>query len=279
MRPEKNLLRSFVREYPFQPATAFWRAVEIGHLLDYPIPAGLGLDLGCGDGMLTRIVLEHTGHRDLVGIDIDPLETAVAQHTGIYKRIHTVAGNTIPEEDNTFEFVLSNSVLEHIADIGEVLAEVARVLKPAGQFLFTVPSDKFHACLRGPLLPRVTREAYLEDLDQRLAHRRYYSKTDWQKALECHGMVIERCTGYLNSAEVRRWETISRLTAGVLYTVFRRKRQPIDVQRTLGLKKPGMRLPKLLAAWVAGIINLGMNVRRPAAKELLGCLLVVARKI
>jgi len=53
----QELLASFVGAYPAQPATAFWRAIEIGVLARRGLPVGLGLDLGCGDGILTDILL------------------------------------------------------------------------------------------------------------------------------------------------------------------------------------------------------------------------------
>jgi predicted RNA methylase len=73
---DKSLLKTFLHEYPFQPATAVWRASEIAHVLSYPFPEGLGLDLGCGDGRLTKIILDYVGQRQMVGIDIDPQETS-----------------------------------------------------------------------------------------------------------------------------------------------------------------------------------------------------------
>ena len=68
----QELLASFVGAYPAQPATAFWRAIEIGVLARRGLPEGLGLDLGCGDGILTDILLRQTGPRTLVGVDVDP---------------------------------------------------------------------------------------------------------------------------------------------------------------------------------------------------------------
>jgi len=54
----KKLLTRFLHDYPFQPATAVWRVTEIDHVISYSFPEGIGLDLGCGDGQLTGIMLE-----------------------------------------------------------------------------------------------------------------------------------------------------------------------------------------------------------------------------
>src|SRR4051812_37996918 len=115
MAQHADLFTTFTARYPAQPATAFWRAIEIEALATCDVPEeGLGLDLGCGDGILTDILLERIGPRRLVGIDLDPLETAAARKYSFYERIHTCSADAIPEPDGTFDFVISNSVLEHI---------------------------------------------------------------------------------------------------------------------------------------------------------------------
>jgi ubiquinone/menaquinone biosynthesis C-methylase UbiE len=42
----------------------------------------------------------------------------------------------IPYEDNTFDLVVGHAVLHHIPDVPAALAEVLRVLKPGGRFVF-----------------------------------------------------------------------------------------------------------------------------------------------
>ena len=229
------------------------------------LPAGRGLDLGCGDGLLTMIVLEELGQRQIVGVDPDPAETARAQELGIYAAVHTCGGADVPEPDASFDWVLSNSVLEHIDDIEPVVAEVARLLRPGGEFIFTVPGPGFQASLRGPLLPGSSRETYLQHLDERLAHRRYWSPTEWGAALEPHNLRNAGAISYLDPRSVRRWESISRMTAGVLYRVARRRARPIEIQRRLGMRRSGARMPVWLARSLATLLAAGLE--RPAAQD------------
>ena len=242
------------------------------------LPGGRGLDLGCGDGLLTRIILQLVGKRDLVGIDPDPAELAHAQRTGIYSALHAAGGDRVPEPDASFDWVLSNSVLEHIDHLEPVLAEVGRLLRPSGEFKFTVPGPDFHACLRGPLLPGASRDAYLRQLDNRLAHRRYWDLMDWRSALTLNGMRVVSAVSYLDAVQVRRWESMARVTAGVLYTLGGRRQQPIEIQRRLGLRKPGRRMPMPLARSLASLVGLGLNnaPAEPATK--FGCYLITAVK-
>jgi SAM-dependent methyltransferase len=276
MSLRRDLLRQLLAENPFQPATSWWRSIELAVVIERGLPPGRGLDLGCGDGKLMGIVLEAAqAARELVGVDIDPLETAAATACGVYRRVHTAPGATLPEPAASFDFAFSNSVLEHIDDLEPVIGDVARVLRPGGAFMFTVPADGFHACLAGPLFPWSDRREYLERIDRRCAHRRYWGEAEWRACLGRHGMALERALPYLTAAEVQRWETLSRFTAGVLYAAAGERLQPIDIQRRLSLRRTGLRLPR----WIAAPLGAGLSAGAGAAADgRFGCLLVEARR-
>lgn len=267
-----DLLTEFMQRAPYQPATNYWRAVEIGDVIRHGLPLGYGLDLGCGDGHLMAIVLQGVGPRELVGVDIDPHETAMAAARGIYREVVTVSGDRLPLPDSSFDFVFSNSVLEHVAPIDATLAEAARVLRPGGRFLFTVPGDEFHLCLRGPRWS--DRTAYLRTVDQRCAHLRYWSAAQWREHLRSAGLEVIHVHGYLTQGQVRRWETLARYTSGILYRFGGGKKQPIDIQRQLGMRSARIRLPRPLASVAARV--LGARVATGGTR--FGCLLVEARK-
>ncbi|HEY1545843.1 MAG TPA: class I SAM-dependent methyltransferase [Xanthobacteraceae bacterium] len=276
----RDLLNAFVGAYPAQPATAFWRAIEIGVLARCGLPEGLGLDLGCGDGILTDILLRETGPRTLIGVDIDPLETEAAARFPFYRRVHACPGDCIPEPDASFDFVLSNSVLEHIPDLEATIAEVSRLLRTDGRFVFTVPGPGFHENLGGSVLPFVNRAAYLGVIDRRLAHRHYLSPEQWQAMCARNGLVLDACRGYLDGRETRRWETLSRMTGGLLYSLLGEVRRPIEIQRRLGARdlQNKTRLPVPMARALAGLLSVGVPVDANAslwiAPEEASCLLV-----
>lgn len=279
MAIDKQLLKQFLRDYPFQPATAVWRGGEIAHVIHYPFPEGFGLDLGCGDGQLTKIIMDHVGSRKMVGIDIDPREAALAEKLSFYERIHVVPGDKIPELDQTFDWVFSNSVLEHIPNIDEVIKEVARLLKPGGIFLLTVPGDKFQQCLRGALLPWVSRKSYMEEVDARFACLRYWSAKDWADHLTPYGLKIERVTEYQTPAEAQRWETVARFTSGILYSFVKRRKQPIEIQQTIGVRKAGMKMPWFLTNILAELLAVGLETDQNKTAPVMGGLMILARKL
>lgn len=232
----RTLLREIATDTPFQPATSIWRATELALIINNPFPQGRGLDLGCGDGTILKRILDHVGPRDVTGIDLDPRETDAARALGLYKNVYTGPGAEIPEPDDTFDFVFSNSVLEHIPDLPPVFAEVARVLKPGGIFYFTVPSTTFPDLLYGPLLPGANRAAYNEMIRKRIAVEHYFSMkqcADWMKE---GGMHLEESIPYFSRKVTRRWEFVARITSGILYQIVGQQKQPIEIQHKLNIR-------------------------------------------
>lgn len=285
----KRLLRDFMADAPFQPATNFWRAIEIPILADALPKQGRGLDVGCGDGVLTRLLAEIAGTSltaasptsgwQLVGIDPDPAETALAVAEGYYAAVHTTGADKLPEPTASFDFAFANSVLEHIPDLQPCLAEVGRTLKPGAEFYATVPSPGLHKLMRGPgLLRRISRADYLAETDRRLLHFRYPSVDDWRTMLDTAGFDLVSARGYLTAKQVQRWERWTNCTGGLLYRIKGAKARPIEIQRQFGMRRAMPKPLKLLAgplAWAAGRGVLADDNTDPNETA---CLLVIGRK-
>ena len=241
------------------------------------------MDLGCGDGKLTRVVLDflpESQRRDirLVGVDVDPLETSQAEATGLYDTVHTGSAASIPEPSGSFDFVFSNSVLEHIGPIDEVLAEAARLLKPGGSFLFTVPGPDFHRCLAGRRMRGGATLDYLRMIDERCAHLRYWSLDEWAEHLGRCGLKVRLSSEYLSLEQTRRWEFLSGMTAGALYMLYGQRKRPIEIQRSLRMRSSRTSALGRLLGLGSPLLTLGRSARADVAAERFGCLLIEAVK-
>lgn len=95
------------------------------------------LDIGCRDGMLTATYCEGN---EVLGVDIDTkaLETA-KKNLGI-ETMHFDLSGDWPLEANSFDVVVAGEVIEHVYFPNKVLDKAARVLKPEGVLLGTVPN-------------------------------------------------------------------------------------------------------------------------------------------
>ena len=92
------------------------------------------LDLGCGDGQIARALVAQGS--DVLGVDPTQLHIDVAIERGGGPRYLLGGATDIPADDNSFDAVVACLVFEHIDQMDEAMTEVARVLKPEGQFSF-----------------------------------------------------------------------------------------------------------------------------------------------
>src|SRR5262249_51001886 len=88
------------------------------------------LDLGCGDGSLTKRLVE-LGCQ-VVGVDASPAMVAAARALGLDARV--MDGQSLPFEQE-FEAVFSNAALHWMPQADVVIAGVRRSLKPGGRFV------------------------------------------------------------------------------------------------------------------------------------------------
>src|SRR5215510_1758383 len=88
------------------------------------------LDLGCGDGALTRRLAEVGA--SVVGVDASAEMVAAAQAMGLDARVMSGEALTF---DGEFEAVFSNAALHWMRRPARVIAGVWRALRPGGRFV------------------------------------------------------------------------------------------------------------------------------------------------
>ncbi len=110
-----------------------------------PARFAAALDLGCGTGLMGAAIRDRVDH--LTGIDLSPGMLALArakawQGRPLYDRLaegelgRFLAG----QAGGCADLCLAADVLIYVADLGPVLAEIGRVLRPGGLAAFTVQS-------------------------------------------------------------------------------------------------------------------------------------------
>jgi SAM-dependent methyltransferase len=101
-----------------------------------PAPGRATLDLGCGEGRLTRDLAEH-GHR-AVGVDVSAtlIEAAREAHPGGDYQIADAAHT--PFADGSFDLVIAYNSLMDIEDMPGAVREAARLLEPGGRLVVSI---------------------------------------------------------------------------------------------------------------------------------------------
>lgn len=136
-----------------------------------PDPGGRLLDLGCGPGALLS---EMEGAWTTVGLDVEPLALKYCRERGL-PRLVLGDGQKLPFRDGSFDAVTALDAFEHIPDDVAAFTEVARVLRPGGALVLSVPAYK---ALWGPH-------------DVALHHQRRYTLPEIEARLRSAGLTVE----------------------------------------------------------------------------------------
>jgi SAM-dependent methyltransferase len=109
------------------------------------------LDLGCGAGGVMELFSSQVALS--VGIDLH-LQSLIGSRD---KCIRHIAGSAdrLPFRSATFSLVVCSWVLEHVTEPERVFAEVSRVLKPGGHFVFLTPNAANFVTKLNRLVPRL----------------------------------------------------------------------------------------------------------------------------
>ncbi len=210
--PSEKILWRHLRDLPY--FRAMLRAVEDNFYQGLELP-GPVLDMGCGDGHFASVAFDHPLD---VGLDpwAGPLIEASHRHT--YRMVIQADGAKTPFANGFFASAISNSVLEHIPHVDEVVAEVARVLRPGGKFVFCVPNDRFTTSLLGTTVFRglgmtAASQSYSRFFNTISRHAHCDSQAVWKERLDKTGFQIEKCWDYFPP------ESLHVLEAGHLFGV------------------------------------------------------------
>lgn len=118
----------------------WWHVVRRRNLMrtlgNSGLKAGRVLEIGCGTGANLR-ELRQCGFT-VAGLDRSHDALAHAQECPV---IQADGEASLPFRDNSFDAIVMMDVLEHLREVGPVLEEVRRLLKPGGVALVMVPAD------------------------------------------------------------------------------------------------------------------------------------------
>jgi SAM-dependent methyltransferase len=134
------------------------------------------VDAGCGDGFFSELLLE-AGAAGVIALDASPefLDAAKQRLSSLARDdvVEYVIGdvNDLPFDDGSIDAILSVHSMQSYDDLGAVLAEFRRVLRPGGT-LAVLESDTIHSVMLPwpPRLELAVREAErrgLGDVDDR----------------------------------------------------------------------------------------------------------------
>jgi ubiquinone/menaquinone biosynthesis C-methylase UbiE len=112
-----------------------------------PMRGGCALEVGCGRGVGTELILEIFGADSVDAFDLDPRMVALARKRlaahGSRVRLWVGDASAISAPDTTYDAVFDFGIIHHVPEWRRTLAEVHRVLKPGGRFYAEEVLERF----------------------------------------------------------------------------------------------------------------------------------------
>lgn len=136
--PERSVLDGYAAwsatyDAPGNPLIQLEEAVLLA-LLD-KLPAGRALDAACGTGRVSAL-LAARGH-NVLGVDTSPEMLARARKKVPGATFLDGRLEALPVDDGSFDLAVCCLALDHCADLGPPIAELARAVRPGGSVILT----------------------------------------------------------------------------------------------------------------------------------------------
>lgn len=162
------------------------------------------LEIGCGEGRFRRHLSQQCHY---TGVEPSPTAAAIARlaidevFTGTFDQV----AQQLPLQ--SFDLVICNDVIEHMADHDKFLGEIQRYMAPGAWLVGSVPNVRYFFHLWDLLIRKDWPYKDQGILDR--THLRFFTHRSWRRTLSSHGFVVERLCG-LNQPNwgerlVRRW--------------------------------------------------------------------------
>jgi ubiquinone/menaquinone biosynthesis C-methylase UbiE len=196
---------------------SYWRFHRDTFLPSLPAAGRLTLDLGCGEGRLTRD-LAALGHR-VVGVDLSPSMVEAARGadpSGEYVQADVAH---LPFDDRAADLAVAFMSLMDTDDMPGAAREIARVLEPGGVLVATVVHPLNSAGLprsdheEAGVVIRSYREGrrYAETIERNglemTFESMHYSLEDYWRAIRDAGFVVEELRELYDEAHPR-WREV-----------------------------------------------------------------------
>jgi len=167
-----------------------------------PPPGGAALDLGCGEGRLSRDL--HARGYTVTGVDAAPTMVRLAATHQDHQPVAVADAAALPFRSASFDLVVAYMSLHDIDAMPETVGEVARVLRPRGHLCAAIPHPVNSAgefTSRDAGAPFVIAGSYLasgpadwstdRDGVRLTFHSEHRPIEAYSRALEASGLLIE----------------------------------------------------------------------------------------
>jgi ubiquinone/menaquinone biosynthesis C-methylase UbiE len=180
------------------------------------IPEGVFVDVGCGDGSITEIIIPLVGSK-CVALDISAAAVREVRSRGL-DGVKCDVGYALPIGDASVDHIFCSDLFEHLLDVDGFLDEIYRVLKPGGYCILSTPNLAWlpnRLLLLLGLHPFGVELSYRFDISGLFAQKRkfpaghihVFTLRALLTLLKLHGFRVEKTLGtsIVDQKTLRRW--------------------------------------------------------------------------
>jgi len=168
------------------------------------------LDCGCGDGLFTLRGARKIGTSKISGIEIVTAQVAQSEQRGV-KVVRADLNEALPYEDERFDVIVANQVIEHLHNTDVFIREIRRILKGQGYAVIATNNlASWHNVLslllgKQPMPAHISNEVILGNpfnpshglrhTSQADAHHRVFAWDALRELFRYHGFICEKVRG------------------------------------------------------------------------------------
>jgi SAM-dependent methyltransferase len=120
----------------YEPYVGRWSRLVAAEFLDWLdiLPDARWLDVGCGTGALSEVILGRAAPRQVIGLDPSEAFVSFARTRLSDSRIEFQIGDarSLPFDDATFDVAVAGLMLNFVPEPAQALAEMCRKVRPGG---------------------------------------------------------------------------------------------------------------------------------------------------
>jgi 2-polyprenyl-3-methyl-5-hydroxy-6-metoxy-1,4-benzoquinol methylase len=151
------------------------------------------LDIGCGNGSLTRRLVD--AGCSVVGIDLSPQGIEVARNTIPEARFEVMAADESVLDNlmvEPFDAVIATELIEHLYDPAQFIRGCMTALRPSGQIVLSTP---YHGYLKNVAVAAANKYDYHVHPWRVGGHIKFFSRYTLQRMLTDEGFVSPEFRG------------------------------------------------------------------------------------
>ncbi|MBX9694756.1 MAG: class I SAM-dependent methyltransferase [Cyanobacteria bacterium] len=204
---------------------SYWRFHRDQFFELLPVPMGLTVDVGCGEGRVTRD-LKNRGY-EMVSLDASPTLIRMAREADPGGAYELANAASLPLSDECARLVIAFMSLQDVDDLDGSISEIARILEPGGSAclaivhpinsagLFESPDADSQFIISGSYLePRRYSDTMNRNGLEMTFHSLHRSVDEFSRAFEKAGLLIAAIREHpvpdhaIDRFQTRRWQRV-----------------------------------------------------------------------